>query len=980
MKKNLLTPLFITILLAASKLPVCAQLNFNVQKIELPKPFSHAFIQNLMQDDQGLIYFTTNQGIWRFDGTDVQAFNLPDADLPQGGILLCLFCYQHRIYFCYRNDIDLLYCFDKDNLKLYKYRITDFSRHAINPLTHEMILFSGRGDAFIIDKKNTLKSIFQLQRYKLWSNNTGPAEYLFDDKGKLYIFFRTNVAVVENNTLRFGKGDSVLVKGRYYNKPRYDTKTAYVARAFYTSKYLVAIYGDGFVIYNKNTLDKLYEYQNYNQGQDYFVHAFPVNDSIIVVCKSGMKGLPVRPSPGLFKMYTDIYPYSNLRRVWDTNVAGNYIASDNSQLYLLTHGPPLPADTVFRNSAMKFFNNKSIRGIYYNKGKLYVGTYPDLFIFSKQGKKRISGIAYAIQPYTGSHLMIGTEGGDGFETMNTQNYRIKKLPNPEHANLGITKLLRHNNGFIAAMRSSLYQVYQNAKGQWRHTPWVTDARIGIIKDIACIDKLWWVAGEGGLFRLEGNGFKKITIGGDANLPVYAILPLKDGILLATSGKGIIKIDGKGRKLLEIKFNNGLAGDFVYSLCKVDDLLFAGTNGGLSVFDMELNMQVLSNPDDGLFDGLYNQEFNHSAVFYDAEHRQVMMGGLQGLVFLDVDYYKLQRGSKTDQVILSYVKKGSNGIIAPKVNLFAANKDGFVVMPNENPIVLKFAGSFKQKDILFRIREISDEWRKNKLSDEVSLYSLPPGNYTLQTRFPSNTDPKYWLTKTIIVVPNFYQTWIFKGMIILIIMLIIYQIWLSRIKKLKNEMQLRTNIASDLHDEIGSTLTRISLSSELMYVTQRADEGIIQHISNDSKNAIASISDIIWSVDARNDNKEDLILRMQEHMHNMLAEVADLHVELTGLEKTGTLPQLIRQNIYLIFKEAINNIVRHNYKPSVSVTLNNQLSGMTISIKNTIDPRPKSEYAGQGLKNMQMRANRIKAKLTISSTEDYFLVTIKTRRW
>jgi signal transduction histidine kinase len=217
------------------------------------------------------------------------------------------------------------------------------------------------------------------------------------------------------------------------------------------------------------------------------------------------------------------------------------------------------------------------------------------------------------------------------------------------------------------------------------------------------------------------------------------------------------------------------------------------------------------------------------------------------------------------------------------------------------------------------------------------------------------------------------------MVALIILLLIYQAWVSRIKKLKREMELRTSIASDLHDEIGSNLTRISLSSELMHIKQSTDSEIIQNISNDSKDAIASISDIIWSVDARNDNREDLLSRMKEHVHYMLGDFADISFEVSGLEKTGTLTQLIRQNTYLIFKEAINNIVRHNHNPQVWITINNQQRGITIIIKNTVDPKPCSTHTGQGLKNMQMRAQRIKASLAVTMADGFFTVTLKTRR-
>lgn len=192
--------------------------------------------------------------------------------------------------------------------------------------------------------------------------------------------------------------------------------------------------------------------------------------------------------------------------------------------------------------------------------------------------------------------------------------------------------------------------------------------------------------------------------------------------------------------------------------------------------------------------------------------------------------------------------------------------------------------------------------------------------------------------------------------------------------------MRTAIASDLHDEIGSTLTRISINSELLTMGESTDKEALEIISNDSKKAISSISDIIWSVDARNDNKEDLVLRMKDHAHKMLEDIAEVHYSVNGLSSTVNIPQSLRQNIYLIFKEAVNNIIRHNVSPKVWINLENGHDGFTMEIKNSIQHKKSTGYKGQGLKNMEMRARRINATIKISETEGVFSVTLHMKEW
>lgn len=952
-----------------------AQLNFGIQKIDMPKPFTNAFIKNVSRDGSGFIYFTTNQGIWRYDGTDVQPFNIPGITLPSSPLVSRLFCYEQFIFLGFKNDPDLLYCYNSEIRKLYKYRVKSVSKFAVNPKLHRLMLFTKDGQAFSFEKETGFKKSFKLDIKNAPDTYPEPDVYFFAPDGKLFLLFRTNIATVANGITKFGKDTGNLPGAKQNSALHYDLNTTFITDAFTTSKYVVVRYARGFAVYDKNTLEKKVEYYN----DDEFSYTFPVKDTIVAVFRGHTKSFKLPQSP-YFRSCQNIEHYSDLKRIWPLNsIDGGYIATTNNHLLLISGSNNTIKDTSFRNKAMRFFNNKSIRGIYKDGNRYFVGTYSGFYIFDDHGPTAFPIISYTMARSGSNQLLIGVEGGDGFATFDINKQLVRFLPNPGHGNLGVTKLLKYKTGFIAGMRSSLYIVSKDARGQWLHRLWLTDERIGIIKDIAYINNHFWVAGEGGLFRLDGNKFTKVEIAGLTEIPVYALLKVDGGVLLATLGQGIVKIDNAGKFLWKTTFTDGLAGDFAYSLLEVDGLLFAGTNGGLSVLDLN-SMQFLPNPDDSRYEDLYTQEFNHSAMYYDDQNRRVIMGGLQGLVFLDIDYYKSLRGNSAEKVTLSYVKKSSNTTSDPQIDLFTNSEQTIRLQPDENLVALKFAGSFKQKDILYRIKEMSATWRKSKLFNEISFYALSPGVYTLQARFPANTDPKYWLAKTLVVEPSFYETWLFKIIVSIVIILIICQLWLSRIQKLKREMELRTNIASDLHDEIGSTLTRISLSSELMYTRQTLDEEIIQKISTESKNAIASISDIIWSVDARNDNREDLIFRMQEHVHFMLSDTADFIFETVGLERVGTLPQLLRQNIYLIFKEAINNIVRHNRHPRVWILLNNGPNGMKMTIKNTLDQKPTGAYSGHGLKNMKMRAERIRAVLSIVNTDEYFTVTIKTRRW
>jgi hypothetical protein len=134
-----------------------AQSFFDAQKLDMPKPFNRALFTNIARDERGFVYFTTNQGIWRFDGTDVQPFSLPNITLPPNLLIKLIFCYQDFIFLGYKNDPDLIYCYNYKNLKLYKIRVKAFNCFIINNFNHKLNLLSGNGQLFIFNKAGFLQ-------------------------------------------------------------------------------------------------------------------------------------------------------------------------------------------------------------------------------------------------------------------------------------------------------------------------------------------------------------------------------------------------------------------------------------------------------------------------------------------------------------------------------------------------------------------------------------------------------------------------------------------------------------------------------------------------------------------------------------------------------------------------------------------------------------------------------------------------------
>jgi hypothetical protein len=804
-------------------------------------------------------------------------------------------------------------------------------------------------------------------RLRGWTYTGVIDNVITDPDGSTYTFYRQKVVKLKDGTAFLHKDTLTGAHNPGFN-------FSYARDVLCSSQYLFARFPNGFIVYDKHTLKKLYEYF----GVDIPI-VYLLNDHFVVL-QSGTGRL--KPNDKLFTVQP--FPHTNIIGNIKTYInergSGNILIAAEKGLFEIT---PIaaPGSNAGKTAFLtQFFKDKSVRCIYrQGNGKLYAGTYKGLYVVDGDRARLMATLAiYCMTRIDENTLLLGIEGANGFATIDTRNDRLSFIDSKGKFIFGFS-LLKEGDDYITGGGYNLYRLKKSADGQWQPQLSLHSDSLGNVKQIIPVNDHWWIASSVGMFSLDRSNRLKKIFPLHESYGVYAIQKDGDNYWLGTAAHGLIKIDKNCKILSQLKFSDGLAGDFVYSLFKINSLLYAGTNEGLSVFNTDAGMQSINPPDDPQ----YSEELNHSAIFYDEGRQQLIFGGVNGLLFPDMDYYASAKGRQTDAIKLSYVKKGSNGVAPPETDLFAYAKKKIVLDPGYLFMGLKFSGGLesRQHNFLFRITEIDTLWHKSNLGNEISFYGLAPGNYTLQARFPSDADPRYWMTKTIVIAPHFYQTWLFKFIVVLLVALLIYVAWLERVRKIRNEHLLRTTIASDLHDEIGSALTRISMSSELMNIKQQMDTKVVERISNDSKNAIASISDIIWSVDARNDTKDDLILRMKQHTYNMLEDIATINFEVHGLDKAANLPQLTRQNIYLIFKEAINNIARHNARPEVWIVLNNQLAGMTITIKNTIDlKKQRSSFIGQGLKNMQMRAKRMKAALDISNAGEMFTITIKMKRW
>lgn len=272
---------------------------------------------------------------------------------------------------------------------------------------------------------------------------------------------------------------------------------------------------------------------------------------------------------------------------------------------------------------------------------------------------------------------------------------------------------------------------------------------------------------------------------------------------------------------------------------------------------------------------------------------------------------------------------------------------------------------------YRLSGFDKDWVYVGNRTFASYTNLDPGHYTFEVK---STNPDgYWSKETtslsIIINPPFWRTWWFIILVLFATGTLLYAIHRYRLAQSLKLERLRTKIASDLHDEVGSSLTKISIYSELAQteLTEKEKANFLNSIGGLSREVVNTMSDIVWSIDNNNDSLHELINRMKDFATEVLhARNIDFEFTLHKAESNKILDPILRQNIYLIFKEAINNIVKHSKANKVNVFITTHPHIELHIIDNGIGLPAKQSQSGNGLRNMKRRADAIGGKISFAS--------------
>lgn len=192
---------------------------------------------------------------------------------------------------------------------------------------------------------------------------------------------------------------------------------------------------------------------------------------------------------------------------------------------------------------------------------------------------------------------------------------------------------------------------------------------------------------------------------------------------------------------------------------------------------------------------------------------------------------------------------------------------------------------------------------------------------------------------------------------------------NRSKRFVEMERMRNTIARDLHDDIGSTLSSINIISQMALQDKNESASHFQHIAQHTSAMMESMSDIVWSINPNNDSLEQVISKMKEFASEIL-EPIDVSFSFSGEENlyTLSLDASLRKNVFLIFKEAINNAAKYSGATTISIDFQRKGNTLQLTIAdNGKGFEPMNGSSGNGLRNMKERARTSNGALEVNSS-------------
>jgi ligand-binding sensor domain-containing protein/signal transduction histidine kinase len=479
-------------------------------------------------------------------------------------------------------------------------------------------------------------------------------------------------------------------------------------------------------------------------------------------------------------------------------------------------------------------------------------------------------------------------------------------------------------------------------------------------------------GHAEMARLHGATFE--LFGGAANAPSGGIRALhldrQKRLWVGTDQNGLMRFDhpeADRPAFQRYTTADGLSSDLTLSLTEDSSgRIYAGNGSGVDRLDAATGQISRYTSADGLAPGEVHVGFrDRSGVLWFGTE-----GGLSRLLSPPARPPAPQRIAITSLRV--------RGVRQPASDLGETEISGLRFDSNQNDLEVGFAGlAFAPGETLryqYMLEGADSGWSPPSLQRSVHYANLSPASYRFLVRAINSEGVATPHPASIgfLILPPVWLRWWFQLLAVAVVAAAVYRLHRYRVARLLELERVRTRIATDLHDDIGSSLSQIAILSEV--ASRQVDLAHpklaepLADIAGISRELVDSMSDIVWAIDPERDHVEDLVHRMRRFASDVLSP-RDIRLAFQTPAEEQDLPMGadLRRQIFLIFKEAVHNVLRHSGATEVTVDFRVEHGWLSLRVADNGGGFDFArDHDGHGLRSMRERAREMAGDMEIHS--------------
>jgi ligand-binding sensor domain-containing protein/signal transduction histidine kinase len=306
----------------------------------------------------------------------------------------------------------------------------------------------------------------------------------------------------------------------------------------------------------------------------------------------------------------------------------------------------------------------------------------------------------------------------------------------------------------------------------------------------------------------------------------------------------------------------------------------------------------------------------------------------------------------------------------------------VLQPSQNQLQFEFVGFNNEPEqslqYMYKLQGGDSDWQGPGREHEVNYPGLGPGSFRFLVK-AVNSEGGQSITPAEIdfeILPPLWRRWWFEALALAGLAGVMFGAHRYRVSQLMQIERMRTTIATDLHDDIGASLSQIAILSEVARSDAQARQpgagDRLERIASLARDMVDSMSDIVWSIRVEPEGMESLVRRMREYAIDLLESQA-IGFELRASQSTFPLRMSLqgRRHLFLIFKECIHNAARHSQGSLVTADLEVARREIILRVRDNgigggnLNGSHK-ETGGTGIPSMKRRAESLGGRIEWSA--------------